>query len=142
LVFEFASRYCAENPATPDLKSFHITDKDYEKFMHLIKENKFTYSTPLERNTKQLIETAKKEKYYTEMEAQLNALKNKIDASKSTDMIRFKTEIIQVLEEQIAFHYTQNEGQAEVSLPRDRAVLEARKILNNDAAYKKILFLN
>jgi carboxyl-terminal processing protease len=142
LVFEFASRYCAENPATPDLKSFHITDKDYEKFTHLIKENKFTYSTPLERNTKQLIETAKKEKYYTEMEAQLNALKNKIDASKSTDMIRFRTEIIQVLEEQIAFHYTQNEGQAEVSLPRDRAVLEARKILNNDAAYKKILFLN
>lgn len=142
LVFEFASRYCAENPTAPDFKSFHLTDKDYEKFTHLIKENKFTYSTPLERNTKQLIETAKKEKYYSEMETQLNALKNKIDASKSTDMIRFKTEIIQVLEEQIAFHYTQNEGQAEVSLPRDKAVLEARKVLNNDVAYKKILFLN
>lgn len=142
LVFEFASRYCAENPTVPDLKSFHLTDKDYEKFTNLTKENKFTYSTPLERNTRQLIETAKKEKYYSEMEAQLNALKNKIDASKSTDMIRFKTEIIQILEEQIAFHYSQNEGQAEVSLPRDKAVLEARKILNNDAAYKKILFLN
>ncbi len=142
LVFEFASRYCAENPIAPDLKSFHLTDKDYERFTNLTRENKFTYSTPLERNTRLLIETAKKEKYYSEMESQLNALKNKIDASKSTDMIRFKTEIIQILEEQIAFHYSQNEGQAEVSLPRDKAVLEARKILNNDAAYKKILFLN
>ena len=141
-VFEFASRYCAENPNQPDLKSFHLTDNDYEKFMKLIKENKFSYSTALERNTKLLIETARKEKYYNELEGQLNLLKNKIDASKSTDMIRFKSEIKQILEEQIAFHYLQNDGQAEVSLPRDKAVLEARRILNDASAYKKILSSN
>ncbi|HEY9048954.1 MAG TPA: S41 family peptidase [Ohtaekwangia sp.] len=139
LIFEFASRYCAENPVSPDLKSFHLSDKDYDRFISFIKENKFTYATPLERNTKQLIETARKEKYYNELESQLNTLKNKIDASKATDMVRFKSEIMQALEEQIAFHYTQNDGQAEVSLPRDKAVLEARKILNDAAAYKKIL---
>jgi carboxyl-terminal processing protease len=141
-VFEFASRYCAENPNQPDLKSFHLTDNDYEKFMKLIKENKFSYSTALERNTKLLIETARKEKYYNELEGQLNLLKNKIDASKSTDMIRFKSEIKQILEEQIAFHYLQNDGQAEVSLPRDKAVLEARRILNDASVYKKILSSN
>ncbi|WP_079687196.1 S41 family peptidase [Ohtaekwangia koreensis] len=141
-VFEFASRYCAENSNQPDLKSFHLTDNDYEKFMKLIKENKFSYSTSLERNTKLLIETARKEKYYNELEGQLNLLKNKIDAGKSTDMIRFKSEIKQILEEQIAFHYSQNDGQAEVSLPRDKAVLEARRILNDASAYKKILSSN
>lgn len=141
-VFEFASRYCAENPNQPDLKSFHLTDNDYEKFMKLIKENKFSYSTALERNTKLLIETARKEKYYNELEGQLNLLKNKIDASKSTDMIRFKSEIKQILEEQIAFHYLQNDGQAEVSLPRDKAVVEARRILNDASTYKKILSSN
>ncbi|HEY9008639.1 MAG TPA: S41 family peptidase [Ohtaekwangia sp.] len=139
LMFEFASRYCAENSVAPDLKTFHLTDKDYDRFIAFIKENKFTYATPLERNTKQLIETARKEKYYSELESQLNTLKNKIDASKATDMVRFKGEIMQALEEQIAFHYSQNDGQAEISLPRDKAVLEARKVLNDPSAYKKIL---
>jgi carboxyl-terminal processing protease len=139
LVFEFASRYCAENPVQPDLKTFRLSDKDYAKFLAFIKENKFTYSTPLERNTKQLIETAKQERYYAELESQLNNLKNKIEASKSTDLTRFKDEISSVLEEQIAFNYALNEGQADVSLYRDKAVLEARKILNDPSAYRKIL---
>lgn len=139
LVFDFATRYCAENPEKPDLKSFHITDKDYEKFLASVKEQKFTYSTSLERHIRQLIETARKEKYYGEMESQLNSLKSKVDASKAADFIKFKSEIVKILEEQIAFHYAQNEGQIEMSLQNDRAVLEARKLLQTPDAYQKIL---
>jgi len=139
LIFEYASRYCAENPAMPSLASFQLSDKEYEAFMRFLKDQKFTYSTPLERNTKQLIETAKQEKYYTELESNLASLKSKIEASKATDLIRFKSEIIEVVEEQIAFHYNLNEGQAEVSLSKDNGVKEAQKILNDPAAYKKLL---
>jgi len=139
LIFEFASRYCAENPTKPDFKTFHISDKDYEQFLLLIKEQKFAYSTPLERNVKQLIETARKERYYGEMESQLASLKSKIDASKANDFTRFKGEIVKILEEQIAFHYAQSEGQAEISLRQDRSVIEARKILQSPETYSKIL---
>jgi carboxyl-terminal processing protease len=44
-----------------------------------------------------------------------------------------------VLEEQIAFNYELNEGQAMISLSRDKVVLEAVKVLNDSAAYKRIL---
>jgi carboxyl-terminal processing protease len=138
-IFEYASRYCAENATKPDLKSFHLSDSDYEKFLSFLKENKFTYSTPLERNTKQLIETAKQERYYTELEGQLNSLRSKIEVSKSTDLMKFKDEITAMLEEQIAFNYELNEGQAMISLNRDKVVLEAVKVLNDPAAYKRIL---
>jgi carboxyl-terminal processing protease len=138
-IFEYASRYCAEHATKPDLKSFHLSDSDYEKFLSFLKENKFTYSTPLERNTKQLIETAKQERYYTELEGQLNSLRSKIEVSKSTDLMKFKGEITGMLEEQIAFNYELNEGQAMISLSRDKVVLEAVKVLNDSAAYKKIL---
>jgi carboxyl-terminal processing protease len=139
LIFEYASRYCAEHPTKPELRSFKLSDVEYDKFLAFLKESKFTYSTPLERNTKQLIETAKEERYYSELESQLNSLKSKIESSKSSDLIRFRDEISTVLEENIAFDYELNEGQAAISLQRDKAVIEAQKILNDAAAYKKIL---
>jgi carboxyl-terminal processing protease len=139
LVFEFAAQYCAEHPAKPALTSFHLSDDDYAKFLKFLKENKFTYATPLERDARQLIETAKKERYYDAMEEQLSNLKSKIEESKATDLMKFRDEITAVVEEQIAFNYDLNEGQAQVSLSRDKTILEARKLLNDSAAYAQIL---
>jgi carboxyl-terminal processing protease len=139
LVFEFASRYCAYNPHMPDLKTFRLSENDYAQFSALLNEFKFVYDMPLEENAKHLAETARKERYYSELEGPLTTLRAKIETGKKSDLVRFKKEIMQVLEEQIAFHYTQNEGQALNALPRDKAVLEAQKLLNNPAAYQKIL---
>jgi carboxyl-terminal processing protease len=139
LVFEFASRYCLENPVQPDLKTFHLSDGDYQKFLDFLREQKFTFTTSTERNARQLIETAKQERYYGDLEAQLNGLKNKIDVLKATDISKFRGEIQEILEEQIAFHYALAEGQAAVSLNRDKTILEARKVLNNLETYHKIL---
>ena len=58
---------------------------------------------------------------------------------KAADLLRFKNEIKDILEEQIAFHYALNEGQAAVSLHSDKTVVEARKILNDTEAYHKLL---
>jgi carboxyl-terminal processing protease len=139
LIFEYATRYCAENPAPASLQSFHLSDKDYEKFLEFLKAEKFTYATVLEKNTNQLIEVAKEERYYTEMESQLSGLKNKVEALKATDLMRFKGEIVEMLEEQIGFHYGLNEGQAAVSIHRDQTILEARKLLNDAGTYHKTL---
>ncbi len=138
-VFEYASKYCAENPVKPELSSFHLSDADYDRFLRFLKDQNFTYSTAIERNAKQLIEAAKQEKYYKDLEGQLNELKNKIDVVKTADLTRFKSEIKSILEQQIAFHYALNEGQAAVSLTRDKTIVEARKMLNDSGAYKNIL---
>lgn len=44
-----------------------------------------------------------------------------------------------MLEQQIAFHYDLNEGQAAVSVTRDKAVLESIRLLKDLQAYRKIL---
>jgi carboxyl-terminal processing protease len=139
LVFDFASKYSTENSTRPNLSTFELSDADYDKFLSFLKEQKFSYSTAIERNAKLLIEAAKQERYYPELEGQLNGLKSKIEAVKASDLSRFKNEIKDILEEQIAFHYGLNEGQAAVSLHRDKTVIEARKILNDDEAYHKLL---
>lgn len=138
-LFEYATRYVNENPQAPDLKKFALSDQEYERFIAFLKENKFTYSTPLERSAKQLIESAKNEKYFPELESSLSQLKLKIENGKQDDYTRFRNEIRQVLEEQIAFHYGLNEGQADVSLKRDHAVQRAKAVLQEETDYRKIL---
>ena len=86
-----------------------------------------------------MIEAAKKEKFYPELERELNSLKTKIESNKANDLYRFKKEIIWLLEEQIAFHYSLTEGAAKISLSRDPEVLEAKKLLTDPGSYKKHL---
>lgn len=139
LIFEFASEYCASHPNTPDFKTFKLSEADYSKFLEWIKTKKFSYKTSLEESSAQLIEAAKQERYYPELEGQLKELQKKIEMNKASDLVRFKKEIVEILEQQIAFHYALSEGEAAVSLPRDRAVTEAVKVLSNTKQYQNIL---
>jgi carboxyl-terminal processing protease len=139
LLFEYATKYCAENLAPSDFKSFNFSDKEYEKFLSWLKEQKFTYATTLESETKQLLELAKKERYYPELEAELKSLSSKIEANKASDLMRFKDEIATVLTRQIAFNYALNEGQYTVSLAHDTAIAEAVKTLQDQQGLNKIL---
>jgi carboxyl-terminal processing protease len=139
LIFEYASRYCNENATRPDLKSFKLSDADYQAFASWLKENNFSYNTPLEKSTDEMIEAAKKDSYYASVKDELLTLKNKITANKSEDLFRFKDQITFYLEEQIAFHYGLSEGQAEVALAKNREIVEAKKVLADLANYKKVL---
>jgi len=138
LIFEFASKYCGENPEPIDLNSFRISDREYDSFVSWLKSQNFSYTTSLEKKTAQLIETAKNERMFPDLEIYLDGLSNKIEANKSTDYIRFKNEIRALLEEQIAFHYDLEQGRAKISLPRDEDIAEAKKVLSDSAAYNKI----
>lgn len=142
LVFEYASKYCGEHPAVPDLKTFQLSDAEYNKFQEWTKSQKFTYSTAVEESANELMAAAKKERYYSDMEAQLTDLKKKIEANKTFDLIRSKKEIVEIIEQQIAFHYALADGQAAVSLSTDKTVLQAVKVLNDNMRYKSILTSN
>jgi carboxyl-terminal processing protease len=142
LVFEFASKYCAEHPAKPDLKSFHVTEKDYQDFLSFVKAQKFSYTAPLEDDVKKLVEVAKKELYYEQVDDELDVLMNKIRAGETNDIKSHKAEIMEVLSEQIGFHYDLYKGQASIFLKHDKAISEARKVLNDSTAYRKLLSIN
>ena len=138
LIFEYATKYCAENSKPGDLGSFRISDREYEAFVNWLNAQHFTYTTSLEKNAEELIETAKNERMYPELEIYLDGLRNKIESNKASDYVRFKSEIKSLLEEQIAFHYDLENGRAKVSLPRDEDVAAAKKVLADEDAYNKI----
>jgi carboxyl-terminal processing protease len=139
LIFEYATRYANENQPPANFKNFLIKDADYDKFMKWVKDQKFTYTTPLELEVNQLIEAGKTELFYNQIETDLKKLSAKIEENKAGDFIRFKPEIREILSRQIAFHYALNEGQVESSLANDQELDAAVKLLNEPSAYRKIL---
>lgn len=138
LIFDFASRYTNEKPKPADLASFRLSDADYNAFMDWLKRRNFSYTTPLERRTRELIQMARSEKLHEDVSVYLEGLEKKIEETKAADLVRFKDEIRALLEEQIGFHYDLEEGRSRIALPRDEDVQTAIGILSDTAAYKKI----
>jgi|GEM_PF-4664746 len=66
------------------MKNFRLTDQGYQKFVTWVAEQKFTYATELDQKADELITSAKREKYYNELQPQFNELKAHIDQIKST----------------------------------------------------------
>lgn len=138
-LFDYASIFTNKNQAPANLKDFTLSEQQYDHFMEWLRSQNFKYTTGMEKNTRELMESAKEERYYADMEPQLNQLKKQIETNKANDLIRFKSEIKDLLEQQIAFHYNLVEGQAAVGLKRDEAVQQAIAVLNDPETYKKIL---
>ncbi len=139
LIFDYASNYCGENPTAPDFKTFVLSDSEYENFVRWIAGKNFTYITRLEKSTDELIEVSKAEKNYNDLSPLLSDLKKKVSESKENDLMRFKQEIVELLTEEIAFHYALDAGRVEVSTPKDKTMIAARQLLNDEGKYKEIL---
>jgi carboxyl-terminal processing protease len=139
LIFDYASKYCGEHAAPADLRNFRLSDSDYQKFLVWIREQKFSFESETDKRADELIASAKRERYYDELQTALKELKGKMDQNKSSALLKFKPEVSRILEEEIAFHYQLAKGQVEVSIDRDPEILEAKRILANPVEYKKFL---
>jgi len=142
LVFDYASKYCGEHQAPADFTKFRLSDADYQNFISWIREQKFSFQSVTEKKADDLIASARKEKYFDELQSPLKDLKQKMEQNKSLTWQKFKPEISRILEEEIAFHYGLTKGQVDVSRNRDPELLEARKILSSAEEYRKLLTPN
>ncbi len=139
LVFDFATLYCNEHETITAFRDFHLTDQDFRQFEAWLKERHFVYATDLEKQAENLVAAARNEHYYNELQTNLSSLQAKIEQYHALYLSRFRNEIQQILEEEIAFHYGLNRGKSEVSLTRDKEIIEARKILNDAVGYQRLL---
>ena len=139
LIFEFATRYCSEHPDLKSFQNFRLSDEDYRQFEHWLAEQKFSYSTDLEKQVDLLIVEARKERFYDGLQGNFSSLQSKILQSHQGYAIRFRDEIQSILEDEIGFHQTLNRGRTDVSLKRDIEIASAKKTLNDHETYQKLL---
>ncbi len=141
-IFEYASLYRSQHPEFIPASDFKLSSDEYTKFGEWLKSKNFVFSSGLEEQMRRLIEVAKQERSFDELQPQLTSLEKQIEQSRSEDLVRYKNEITQMLSEEIAFHYGLTKARVEQSLPFDKAVTEASRLLHEDSQYKMLLSKN
>jgi len=139
LIFDFATQYYWNNPDLKTADDFKFTDKDYSDFRNMLLNRSFSYSTFTETSLNQLIETAKKEKYYELHEELFLQLRKEVSHSLDHDLTVFRPEITELLEEEIISRYFYEAGAIAFGLKDDEQLLKALEILGNQSEYNRIL---
>jgi carboxyl-terminal processing protease len=139
IIFDFATKYRIANATIAPAKEFKLTDQEYQNFVDFVLTKTFTYSTQSSELMEQLKKTAETENYFSDVQEEYNALFSKLNPSKERDLQKFKPELTELLEDEIIGRYYYQTGRIEKSLVDDPFILEAVKILNDQARYKTIL---
>jgi len=142
LIFDYATIYYYNNPEISSAQDFRISDEEYNQFIEWLSGKEFDYTTKVEKTVEDLIQYAKKEKYFDDIENQISDLKSKVYHNKEQDLKKFKPEIKELLEKEIASRYYLRSGMLEASFDDDTQIQEAIKVLINQNAYDELLAVN
>ncbi len=142
LIFGYATKYFYEHPDIIEAKNFSLSDEEYHSFTEWLRPKKYDYTTQVEKNIERLIASAKQEKYYIDIEAQIFALKKETLHNKDQDLITFKKEIVNLLEQEISGRYYYQDGIIETSFNHDEDIKAAINVLNDPAQYQSLLNQN
>ncbi|MEM8968329.1 MAG: S41 family peptidase [Bacteroidota bacterium] len=139
LIFDYATKYFYEHTESPEAKSFEINDAEYEEFLTWLSDKDYDYVTEVEQTIDDLTEIAKDEKYYQDIKEQITSLRKQVQHNKVQDLQKFKAEIKEALEEEIAARYHLSEGKTEASFDDDEVLQAAIEVLNDKDRYEEIL---
>jgi carboxyl-terminal processing protease len=138
-IFNFANSFRSNNDSISSAKTFVVTDAIYDDFKQFLNDKEYEYETKTEKTISSIKKDAEKEKYLEDLEEELEALTLKMEQSKNNDIERFKDEIIEVLEAEIATRYYYQKGKIEATLKHDEELAEAINVLNDVEKYNAIL---
>ncbi|QIP12119.1 S41 family peptidase [Spirosoma aureum] len=139
LIFDYAVKYRHEHPTIKPAREFHLTDAEYQEFVKWASNQEYDYTTQVEKDLGTLEASAKKEKYFDQIQDQLKALKTKVSHSKDADMMTFKTEVQTLLEQEIAGHYYLQKGLKEASFATDPELKAALDLFKDMGRYTATL---
>lgn len=122
-----------------DAKAYRLSDEDYNNFITWLKDRDYDYTTKVERTIDALVKTAKEEKYFNEIQTQIEELQNAALHNKEQDLMTFQSEIRILIEQEIAGRFQLQKGIIESTFEKDRDILAAVEVLNDQEKYQSLL---
>lgn len=141
-VFNYANKYFYEHKSIPAVQDFVLTDEEYDSFVEWLSDKNYDYTTKLEQALNKLEENKEKDPAIDKIKDKLEILKKEIAHNKEKDLQTYKTEIKQLLEEEIVGRYHFTKGEIACSVGHDNDVKEAIALLKDPAKYKSYLSAN
>ena len=139
LVFDFATQYREKHNSIAPAKDFKLTEQDFNDFVAFISDKDYDYTTKSEKTLEELKSTTENEKYFDAVKGEYEALKAKMVHNKKEDITKNKTEIMQVLKEEIVARYYYQTGRFEANISYDPEVRRAADVLDDTALYTSVL---
>lgn len=140
--FLYSLEFFKNNPKVAAPKEFELSETDFQSFINFLKTKKFVYESPLSVKIKELQEMGATEKMSPEIMNQIQHLKNSEDLNLDHLFLKYKTEIKELIEQQIITHYYLQNGAKDWSLSKDKVIQEGLKLLKKPSQYHAILHKN
>ncbi len=137
VIFDFATMFAAENQSIAPAAEFRLTDEQYAEFVEMASSTEFEYRTGTEHMFKELKKTAEAEHYFEGAESEFDALFERIKPTKSSDLIKFKDQVKEYLENEIVARYYYQTGRIQNGLAIDPYIMAVNDVFGNH--YKSIL---
>ncbi len=139
-IFTYVNHFLLKHPQyKTTAATVTLSDEDYNDFIVYLKDKDYSYKTESDFDLQTLKEDAVKEKYYENIKAEYEALLNKMSVDKKNDLTKFKPEIKQFIEEEIASRFEFQKGRIETALRYDLEVSEAKRLLGDKQKMTAIL---
>ncbi len=139
LLFDYAVKYRHDHPTIKPAREFRLTDAEYADFAKWLGDKEYDYTTQVEKDLNTLEASAKKEKYFDQIQDQFKSLKTKMSHSKDADLMTFKPELKSLLEQEIAGNYYLQKGLKENSFGTDQDLKAALDLFKDMNKYNSIL---
>lgn len=143
LIFHFVTEFIYGKLDDPfDAKTYRLSNSDYNQFVDWVKDKDYDYTTKVERTIESLVKTAKEEQYYEDIKSHIEELQKATLHNKEQDLITFQNEIRVLIEQEIAGRYQLQQGIIESTFEKDKDILAAIEVLNDQDKYNSLLSNN
>jgi carboxyl-terminal processing protease len=137
VIFHYATEYHRTHTSIDSADAFHLTDAEYNQFVEFAKGKEFHYDTHTKKLYEELKKTAKEEKYFEGSEKQFDELFAKIDPKRDSDLLKFKPQIKEFLENEIVGRYYYQTGRSKNALREDPCIKKSLEVFASN--YNQLL---
>jgi carboxyl-terminal processing protease len=137
--FDFATQFRLKTNSIAAPSTYKVDDKTYQEFVDFVLASDFKYESRTQKMLNDLKKMAENEKYYDHSSKEFEALEKSLQNDLKRDFNLFKTEISELLKDEIVSRYYYQKGAAQSSISDDKTIARALEILNNPTEYRRIL---
>ncbi len=138
MFFDYATKFANEHESIASAEEFELNDETFSDFKAFVKERQFSYQSETEKVFKELMETAKEEKYFDVAEVEFEQLKMKIGHELDQDFESFKDELKEMLTDEIVTRYYYQKGAIKSAIQDDKGIEKAKETLKDPNAFSSV----
>jgi len=138
-IFNYATIYFNNNDNVATSKDFVLSDKDYQHFISYLNRADAVFETDTEKRLADALKASESEGYIPKIEQEYRSLLDKIKREKVIELGANKSEIKELLTNEIVRRYYYKKGEYIHKVHNDISINDAVEVLKDENKYQKIL---